>query len=311
MLVADGPSDAFQINFGLLVDAWPMVIGADGVGVVVELGSNAEKFGWSVGDHVIGCNRLGVKGHGSAAEFFLKDARTTMKKPSNLTLEQAASVGAGTQTAADGLYTGLGVAEPAEHGQEEKKNSWILVFGGAGNVGRAAVQLALLAGYGVVATCSERSKKDLESLGAKTVDYHLSEDEQVRQILELTDGGHLRKAFDATSSENPAVAKAVFKQIQGDKLFATTNDWAGPGDFEGGKTFEIGIGPMGSPAAEDLNARMAKFNPMIVRLFEAGKLTAPEVEVVGQGLNDVPKAYEYQSAGKGGSKKVLVKIQDE
>jgi NADPH:quinone reductase-like Zn-dependent oxidoreductase len=310
-LIANVDSDAFQVNYGMIVDTWPVVIGADGVGVVVELGSNAASFGWSVGDYVIGCNRLGVKAHGSAAEFFLKDARVAMKKPSNLTLEQAASVGAGFQTAADGIYTGLGVAEPAEDGQQDGGNHWALVFGGAGSVGRAAVQLFLLAGYGVVATCSERSKEDLESLGVKTVDYHHGKDEQVRQILDFTGGGNLRKAFDATSSENPEVAKALFKQIQGDKLFATTNDWAGPGDFEGGKTFEIGIGPMGSPAAEDLNARMAKFNAMIVRLFEAGKLTAPVTEVVGQGLDDVPKAYEYQSAGKGGNKKVLVKIQDE
>jgi NADPH:quinone reductase-like Zn-dependent oxidoreductase len=61
-------SDSYMSGTGLLVTAWPFVLGCDAAGVVVDVGDNAgSKF--KVGDEVCGCTRLGVPGHSTAQEF--------------------------------------------------------------------------------------------------------------------------------------------------------------------------------------------------------------------------------------------------
>jgi NADPH:quinone reductase-like Zn-dependent oxidoreductase len=52
---------------GLLVEAWPIVLGCDASGVVVEVGAEVTKFG--VGDGVFGCARVGFPGYMAFQEF--------------------------------------------------------------------------------------------------------------------------------------------------------------------------------------------------------------------------------------------------
>lgn len=53
---------------GLLVTAWPFVLGCDAAGVVVEVGDQVGSL-FKLGDEVCGCTRLGVPGHSTAQEF--------------------------------------------------------------------------------------------------------------------------------------------------------------------------------------------------------------------------------------------------
>ncbi|ETN40473.1 uncharacterized protein HMPREF1541_04750 [Cyphellophora europaea CBS 101466] len=303
------PVDKFMIDYGQLVDEWPVTLGADGSGKVVELGENAGKYGFEVGDYVFGCVRLGKKGHGQGQEYFLKEAPVTFKKPEKLTIIQAATIGAGASTAGLGVWEGLNVAFPGAS-EPSPKDEWAIVFGGAGSVGRAAVQVLLLAGYKVATTCSSRSKKDLEQLGAVPVDYKQPEADQVEEFMRVT-GGKFCRIFDATSADDPTLAKELFKRISGDKYFATTNDWPGPPDFEGGKTYHIELGPIGNPEATKLNEVLKKHIPVLTKYLADGRLTTPEYEVFGEGFEAAVNAYAYQSSGKGGNKKVVVKVQDE
>lgn len=83
-------------------------------------------------------------------------------------------------------------------------------------------------------------------------------------------------------------------------------------DFSGGTPYPIKLGPIGRPEATELNAEITAFIPLIVSLIEAGKVIPAEYEIIGQtGFESVVEAYDYQGAGKGGNRKVLVKLQDE
>ncbi len=52
---------------GFLVLSWPIVLGCDASGVVVEVGSDAGRF--KIGDSVFGCTRLGAEGYGTFQEY--------------------------------------------------------------------------------------------------------------------------------------------------------------------------------------------------------------------------------------------------
>jgi NADPH:quinone reductase-like Zn-dependent oxidoreductase len=53
---------------GLLVSSFPIVLGCDASGVVVEAGKEAESH-FKVGDRVCGCTRLGEPGYGTFQEY--------------------------------------------------------------------------------------------------------------------------------------------------------------------------------------------------------------------------------------------------
>jgi len=74
----------------------------------------------------------------------------------------------------------------------------------------------------------------------------------------------------------------------------------------------VSLGPVGRPGATALNDQIAAFIPFLASMLEQGKLMPAEyVQIGGTGVESVPGALEYQTSGKGGNKKVVVKIQDE
>jgi NADPH:quinone reductase-like Zn-dependent oxidoreductase len=296
-----------------LVVSWPVGLGVDVGGIVVETGDEAaSKYGFKVGDAVFGCTRLGSLGYNSAQEFFLFDAQVTMKKPDNISLVEAATLGVSSDTACLALFEGLKLALPDPKNLPKAKDEWIIVLGGASSVGRAAIQLARASGYKVAASCSPKSVGAVKDLGAVPFDYKQSVDDQVKAVMDIT-GGDVGRIFDAVAGDDPVLAKALFKAANSsEKLFATTNDWSSITDFEGGKTYGVALGVVGRPEGADLNKLIASYIPVITGLIEAGKLLPGEYEVIGNGgLEDAVKAYHHQVSGAGGSRKVVVKIHDE
>ena len=299
--------------YGLLVVNWPLGLGVDAAGVVVDAGSEAtSKYNFKPGDHVFGCTRLGVLGYAGGAEYFLMDAAVTFRKPEQISLVEAATLGVGSETACLGLFDGLKITLPDPQSLPDARNDWIIVLGGASSVGRCAVQLAKAAGYKVATSCSSKSADALKELGAVPFDYKLSLDDQVKTVLDIT-AGDVARIFDAVAADDPVLAKALFKASNStEKLFATTNDWTGITDFEGGSTHLVKLGGVGRPEASELNEKIAKYIPVINGLIESGKLLPAEYETVGSvGFEDVVKAYHHQLSGAGGSRKVVVKIQSE
>lgn len=148
--------------------AFPLVLGVEAAGVVVEVG--ADVSGFTVGDAVLGRT---APEHGSYAEHAVLLAADTTKKPQQVSFVQAAALPIAGGTAWDVLER-LGVAE----------GETLLVNGVGGGVGVLTAQLARDRGVAVFGTGSTGKRALVESLGATIVTYDDGDVvEQVRAML--------------------------------------------------------------------------------------------------------------------------------
>ena len=133
--------------------------GTDFAGVVEAVGKNVTEF--ESGDEVSGAK------NGAVAEYIcVKAERAIVTKPSNITFEQAGSVGVAGLTALQGL-------RDKGHIQAGQK---VLVNGASGGVGTFAVQIAKAFGAEVTAVCSTRNVDLVKSIGADHVIDYTKED---------------------------------------------------------------------------------------------------------------------------------------
>ncbi|WP_314149316.1 NADP-dependent oxidoreductase [uncultured Leifsonia sp.] len=131
----------------------PRVPGSDAAGVVVATGDGVD--GWHAGDEVVVRNA-----RGAYTTHLVADASQLVRKPGPVSWEQAAAIGVPVGTAHQALIS-LGVGP----------GTTLLIHGGSGSVGRAAIQLARRLGARVVATASPANHERLRELGAHPVAY--------------------------------------------------------------------------------------------------------------------------------------------
>ncbi|UTN02611.1 zinc-binding alcohol dehydrogenase family protein [Flavobacterium bizetiae] len=123
----------------------PKIIGWDAVGIVEAVGENVRLF--EVGDSVFYAGDITKQG--SNAEYQIIDERIVGKKPTSLTIEEAAVIPLTGLTAWEILFDRIRI------NPEKDKGKSILIIGGAGGVGSIAIQLAKkIAGLTVIATAS-------------------------------------------------------------------------------------------------------------------------------------------------------------
>ena len=127
--------------------------GMEFAGEVAQLGAGAERF--AVGDRV-----MGIVGGGAQAELVTTDERQLMPVPQRLDWPEAGGLPEVFVTAHDALF-----------GQAElRSGERLLVHGGAGGVGTAAIQLARAVGASVTATVrSEELREQVAALGAAVI----------------------------------------------------------------------------------------------------------------------------------------------
>ena len=142
-----------RLGFGLRGPK-PAVRGMDVAGRVEAVGKGVTEF--QPGDEVFGvCT-------GALAEYACAHKDKLLRKPSNLTFEQAAAVPTSASTALQALRDSGGL----QPGQK------VLIIGAGGGVGLFAVQLARALGAHVTGVCSTTKVDWVRSLGADDViDY--------------------------------------------------------------------------------------------------------------------------------------------
>jgi NADPH:quinone reductase-like Zn-dependent oxidoreductase len=255
------------------------VRGIDVAGTVEALGKNVTQF--QVGDDVFGtCD-------GAFAEYARARADRLVRKPANLTFEQAAAVPTSSVTALHGLRK---VGEI----QAEQK---VLIIGASGGVGMFAVQIAKALGAHVTGVCST-SKMDLvRGLGADRVIDYTREDftrSGERYDLILDTGGNrslsqLRRAL---------TSKGTLVMVGGEG----GNRWIGDGVMRSLRAVVVSgfvrqrLRPMlAQPNDADLR--------VVTELIESGRV-APIVDRT-YALSDGPQAMRHLEEGRARGKIVI------
>ncbi|MEH2287348.1 NADP-dependent oxidoreductase [Nostoc sp.] len=157
----------------------PVIAGADVAGVVASVGDGVTTL--QPGQAVYGTADMALSG--AYAEYAVGYADAIAPKPKTLDYIHAASVPIVAITAWQALFDGANL-------QPEQS---VLIHGGAGGVGRYAIQLAKWKRARVIATASAANLDDLRNLGAdQAIDYASQPFEQqvkdVDVVLDLVGG---------------------------------------------------------------------------------------------------------------------------
>ena len=188
--VSINPFDC-KIRAGLAKDylpyTFPIILGWDVSGVVKAIGVQTSAF--QIGDEVFA--RVGIKKPGGLAEYCAVEEHLLVKKPENLSFEQAAAIPLAAMTAWQMLVDKAGI----------RKGELVLIQGGAGGVGSFAVQLAGHFGAAVTATASGKNVELVRSLGAdRVIDYQKEDFTECGSKFDVildTVGGHvLTRSYD-------------------------------------------------------------------------------------------------------------------
>lgn len=176
---AINPLDWIKQAAGDFVFGWikyPFILGSDLAGEVVEIGSGVTRF--TIGDRVL-AHAVGTDpARNSAAEGSFQTYTVVLENmtapiPNDMPYENAAVLPLGLSTAAWGLFQKDQLALDYPSASATPKGKAVLVWGGSTSVGSNAIQLAVAAGYEVIATASTRNFEYLKKLGARHVfDYH-------------------------------------------------------------------------------------------------------------------------------------------
>lgn len=157
----------FRFACGLLKPK-NIFLGADVAGRVQAVGKNVTQF--RPGDEVFG--DLSASGRGTFAEYVCASETALVKKPANISFEEAAATPVAAGTALQGLQS-RGQIQPGQK---------VLISGASGGVGTFAVQIAKAFGAEVTAVCSTRNVSRMHAINADhVIDYSKEDFTQNRQ----------------------------------------------------------------------------------------------------------------------------------
>jgi NADPH:quinone reductase-like Zn-dependent oxidoreductase len=166
-------------------------LGADFAGLVVSVGAEVEQF--FEGDEVFGS--MAENDLGSFAEYAAVHQNDVAIKPSNVSFDDAATLGVAAQTA----------FEAVDSFRTLCLGDRVLVNGASGGVGTFAVQLAKLRGAHVTAVSSERNHALLCSLG---VDHVLDYQEQGFSL----ESNEYDFIIDAVGNLSPTILRKALRE---------------------------------------------------------------------------------------------------
>lgn len=287
---------------------FPAVIGSDVAGEVIEVGANVNRP--RPGDRVLG-HALGLErsrnraAEGAFQKYAVLLGHMVSPIPDELPFEQAAVLPLALSTAATGLFQQDHLALPLPAIDPTDRKETVLVWGGSTSVGSNAIQLARCAGYRVLATASPRNFDHVRSLGAAAaVDYHSRT--AADELIDALDDSPLAGAL-AIGSGSLSPTTSIASKAPGRRRVATAQSalitriqslWSRHSDVHvssiwGGTLKDNEVGP--GIYVDFLPAALA------TGTYHA----APEAVLVGEGLDQIPKAIDQLRKGVSAKKLVV------
>jgi NADPH:quinone reductase-like Zn-dependent oxidoreductase len=231
---------------------FPRAMGTDFAGTVEAVGSKVSRF--KPGDAVVGA--VSLKASGAFAPKLIASEKSVVKKPDNLSFEQAATLPIA------GVTAWCALVQKAHLARGQK----VFINGAMGAVGQAAIAIAREIGAEVVGRVGPKSMMQAQSMGlANTLDYTKPLPDGLNGIFDVV--------FDCNGSLTPAEEGRLKKK--------------------GGKIYDIA--PSASKFIRSLLSRSRKIVfadlkvenlQQVVDLAVAGKLTLPIVKTCS--LDDAP-----------------------
>jgi len=295
--VAINPVDWKMSTTGYIINNYPIVLGSDVCGEVVEVGDDVTKV--SVGDLVYGCTPLNTPGFGTFAEYCLSMEICTYPVPPGWSPEVASALPLANYTAFLGLFWHDNLGLSFEQGNGET----VLVWGATSSVGMSVVQLLAQTGYNVIATCSPQFNDHVMRLGASHV-FNYREPNVVEEIRQFTNN-QLRYIYDSVGDDKSMLCLSH----EGSTSIAYTSKYSRPpGLHENAKFSSVSLGGIYGRSVEEQEFVFGNCAHLVDRLAREGKFITPELEIY-QGVDQIKVALEKQKAGVS-AKKVIVKISD-
>lgn len=188
----------------LMGNNFPLVLGYDVAGDVVEVGSQITRF--QVGDAIYA--RLDQLTGGAYAEYAAVSEKVAAPKPTNMKYTEAAAVPLAAMTALQALR---------DEGHQEAGQK-VLINGASGGVGTYAVQIAKVLGAAeVVGVCSARNIDLVKSLGCdRAINYNQQDFTQENTKYDIV--------FDVIGNRSFDDCKRV---LQTDGYYITTQPYPG------------------------------------------------------------------------------------
>ncbi|KAJ7988931.1 hypothetical protein DPEC_G00314310 [Dallia pectoralis] len=143
---------------------FPLILGRDVSGVIMECGLDVAPVYFKAGDEVWAA--IPPWKQGSLAEFVVLNANEVSKKPKCLSHTEAAAIPYVAATAWSALVNTGGLS------MDNCAKKRILILGGSGGVGTFSIQMLKSWGAHVTVTCSQNAERLVRGLGADhVVDY--------------------------------------------------------------------------------------------------------------------------------------------
>ena len=257
----------------------PDIPGLELAGEVLARGPGTERF--ADGDRVIA-----IVGGGGQAQLAVLHERAAMPVPGAVDLAKAGGVAEVFVTAHDALFTQAGL-RPGER---------LLVHGGAGGVGTAAVQLGRAAGASVVATVRrEELRPGVEGLGARAIDPEgFADAGPFDVVLELVGAPNMAENLGALATGGRVVVIGVGAGFKAELNLVAL--MAKRGTVRGST--------LRARPLEEKAAAMRRVEKEVLPLFESGALDVPVAATYP--LEEAAAAYDRFARGGKLGKVVLI-----
>lgn len=289
-----------------------VLVGCDYAGIVEEVGSVVKKP-FKKGDRICGmAHGSNAVQHedGTFAEYIVVKGDVQLAVPENLSFQEAATLGVGVFTVAQGLYQSLGLALPTKPIADKTP---ILIYGGSTATGTLAIQFAKASGYKVLTTCSSRNFDLVKKLGADAV-YDYKDSNSASKIREDTNN-NLKLVFDTISLEDSVkFSDAALSTNGGDysALLQVKLERANVKDrFTLAYTIigeEFDFGPVKFPGKPEDKKFAEEFVPIAEKLLGDGTVKVHPPKVLPGGLDGILEGLQTMKEGKVSGEKLVYNV---